>query len=541
MTYWVGNYLYYTILAFALMLVYTIIGYLAGQGVYTQVPVLTYFLLYFGGALAQVTLAVFFSAVLPGGSLMSLVTILLVAIAPPASYIVMLLTMSNTYDNVGYPVWLMMIPPFSYGRAAALSFYCAERGYDNNLIDCGDGTLLISLGFLWLSTFLLATVSIYLHAVLPNPHGVPLHPLLCLKNGDKAKKSSHHDKESHDFDAELQSQDSDVLLEREKCCRMVDEGAESETTLLTHEVKKRYGKLKPWVVDGISVTMDRNEVFCLLGPNGAGKTTLFSLLTTMISHENGAAYVAGVDVSKDPAKVRSKIGVCPQHDILYPSLSVREHLEFACRARGVKNPTEGARRIAVVCELDGDPFHTRSSELSGGMRRRLSIAIAAAGSPEVVFMDEPTTGLDPETRFSIWSMIRKLGEGRLLILSTHSMEEAESLSSRIAIMNSGKMLCLGDPVHLKTKFGMGLRVRMVLLEKDVDYLKVIQEELDRSAQLVVDSWPMLEVQLGEGVKVSKTFEFMERIAREGKGVRDWEICHTSLEEVFIRLVGAEDN
>ncbi|GMH88128.1 hypothetical protein TL16_g11067, partial [Triparma laevis f. inornata] len=188
-----------------------------------------------------------------------------------------------------------------------------------------------------------------------------------------------------------------------------------------------------------SVSMDRNEVFCLLGPNGAGKTTLFSLLTTMISHNTGSAFLSGVDVSKDPVKVREKIGVCPQHDVLYPNLSVREHLEFACRARGVRNPTAGARRLAQTCELDGDPFNTPSSALSGGMRRRLSIAISVAGSPEIVFMDEPTTGLDPETRYSIWSTIRKLGKGRLLILSTHSMEEAESLSSRIGIMNSGKM------------------------------------------------------------------------------------------------------
>ncbi|GMI02525.1 hypothetical protein TrLO_g8520 [Triparma laevis f. longispina] len=564
-TYWVGNYMYYTLLALALMLVYTMIGYLAGQDVYTQVPVGIYFLLYCGGALSQVTLAVFFSVLLPGGALMSLVTILLLAITPLVSFVAMLATIcmktydydqatgTSTYSNGAYPNWLMMIPPFSYGRAAALSFYCANSGNDNNLSDCGDGTLAISIGYLWLSTFLLAILSIYLHAVLPSPHGVSSHPFLCLKNGFTGLLGSaqpeppHHRKntlERQEIDAELRVEDSDVILEKEKCRRMVDSGAESETLLLTHGVKKRYGKLKPWVVNGVSVSMDRNEVFCLLGPNGAGKTTLFSLLTTMISHNTGSAFLSGVDVSKDPVKVREKIGVCPQHDVLYPNLSVREHLEFACRARGVRNPTAGARRLAQTCELDGDPFNTPSSALSGGMRRRLSIAISVAGSPEIVFMDEPTTGLDPETRYSIWSTIRKLGKGRLLILSTHSMEEAESLSSRIGIMNSGKMLCLGDPVHLKTKFGRGLRVRVVLLERGFDVLKVIQEELDENAHIIVEDWPKVEVQLGAEVKVSKTFEVMERIGREGGSggvIRDWEICHTSLEEVFIRLVEAEEN
>ena len=215
--------------------------------------------------------------------------------------------------------------------------------------------------------------------------------------------------------------------------------------------------------------MSAGECFCLLGPNGAGKTTLLGLLTTMISHNpdgsDGEAYIGGVEVGSNPGKVRERIGVCPQHDILYPELTVKEHLQLACRLRGVKNPLVAARNLAVETDLDGDPFNTKSSALSGGMKRRLSIAIAVAGSPSCVVLDEPTTGLDPETRSQIWKTIRRVGVGRLIILSTHSMEEAEALSSRIGIMSQGELLCVGDPVHLKTKFGGGLRLNVVMAGK----------------------------------------------------------------------------
>ena len=255
---------------------------------------------------------------------MSLLTVLVLAIIPLVSFAVMCFTISmqhydydprtgdSTYTNGEYPGWLMMCPPFSYGRAAALSFYCAgKEGADNSLSGCGDGTLLSSLGYLWLSTAILAGVSIYLHAILPSPHGVPDHPLLCLKDGltgggDDLRPA---DEQQEETDVEVQSEDTDVVREREQSRRLIDEGWGPETLLLTHDVKKQYGRLNPFVVNGVSVNMNVNECFCLLGPNGAGKTTFFSLLTTMISHDGrGDAFVAGVDVHRHPALVREKIG-----------------------------------------------------------------------------------------------------------------------------------------------------------------------------------------------------------------------------------------
>ena len=280
-----------------------------------------------------------------------------------------------------------------------------------------------------------------------------------------------------------------VTAERERVKQIIAEGGETQSLLLTESVKKRYGKLMPYVVNGISVEMGMGECFCLLGPNGAGKTSLISLLTTVTSHDGGGfASVAGANVATDASVVRRRIGVCPQHDILYASLTVREHLEFACRMRGVKGVKAAARNLAQETDLDGDSFYTRSSALSGGMRRRLSIAMAVAGSPSVVFLDEPTTGLDPETRTQIWQTIKRVGRGRLVILSTHSMEEAEALSTRIGIMATGKMLCLGDPTHLKSKFGQGLRVRVVLLGKELDIVGVFKKFMP-GAIVEEQAWP----------------------------------------------------
>ena len=158
-----------------------------------------------------------------------------------------------------------------------------------------------------------------------------------------------------------------------------------------------------------------------------------------------------------PSRAAALLGLCPQFDCLWEDLTVQEHLLLYARIKGIRNHALNfaARRAAESVQLDGDSFQKVVSELSGGTRRRLSIAIALVGDPVVLVLDEPTTGLDPDTRNSIWRCISDVARGRAVLLTTHSMEEADALCDRIGIMANGKLRCLGTPLHLKNKFGQG--------------------------------------------------------------------------------------
>jgi ABC-type multidrug transport system ATPase subunit len=192
-------------------------------------------------------------------------------------------------------------------------------------------------------------------------------------------------------------------------------------------------------------------VFGLLGPNGAGKTTLISILTGLYPPTSGDAFLAGFNVHTEIEKIYQNIGVCPQHDILWEDLSVEDHLYFYARIKGVSPKDEKAAVTASLETVSLTDFRTRTAKgLSGGEKRRLSIAIALIGFGKVIFLDEPTTGLDPEVRRLIWEIINKAKQGRTIILTTHSMEEAEVLCQRIGIMSKGALRCLGvsEPVFI---------------------------------------------------------------------------------------------
>jgi ABC-type multidrug transport system ATPase subunit len=563
--YWIGNFSYFTVVSLLIMATYTGIGWAMGQPAFTNIPVETYLLMYTGGAIGQVSLAAFFSVVLPTGPFVSLIIVLLVGLLPLFSCVAMIFTISSdAADSPDYPNWLMLFSPFSYSRSVALAFSCASIDDSNDngsLSNCGDGTLLTSLGFLWLGAAMFGIVAVYLHAVLPAKHGVSTSPLLCLASSTSDGTAEHAvEPDVLEVGGGSREEDAGVRAEKERAEAILSSGQAQNTALLTCNLRKRYTKLSPFVVKGVSLAITGEEVLGLLGPNGAGKTTLISMLTTTLSvmqAGGGRAFVGGVDVAADGQKVRKTIGVCPQHDILYPTLTVWEHLLFACRMRGAKNPATAARKLAVSMDLDGDALYTRSAALSGGMKRRLSIGMALAGEPVALFLDEPTTGLDPETRSQIWTAIKRASAGRVIVLSSHSMEEVEFLSTRIGIMAGGEMLCIGDPVTLKNKFGDGLRIKVVV-DKDrndggsASDGKIVERIVTRlKGPVSVESaeYPNFVFQMGgkegevggaretgkEAPLLSETFAAMESLL-EGGIIRDWEINNSSLEEVFVGLV-----
>jgi len=208
-------------------------------------------------------------------------------------------------------------------------------------------------------------------------------------------------------------------------------------------------------VNDVSFDVFKGEIFGMIGPNGAGKSTTFSVLTTLLKPTKGSVKVAGFDIEKDDARIRPLIGIVPQKLSLYPILTARENLELMGNLYNVPKKVMEERidyylRL-VGLENSADRF---TNGFSGGMKQRLSVISAVIHDPEILFWDEPSTGLDPQTRNVIWKLAKKFnGEGKTLIFTTHYMEEADNLCDRVAVMDLGKMVALDNPERLKEMSG----------------------------------------------------------------------------------------
>ncbi len=212
---------------------------------------------------------------------------------------------------------------------------------------------------------------------------------------------------------------------------------------------KRFGELI--AVNDVSFTVEQGEIFGLLGPNGAGKTTLIRMMTTLTPPTSGTARIAGHDIRKDADGVRNSIGVIPQARTSDPDLTAEENMVIHAKLYGVPASRHGELVKHLLESVDLLKFrNTMVSKFSGGMRRRLEIARGLVHSPEILFLDEPTTGLDPVSRTNVWEMIRRLQQGDLtILLTTHYMDEADKLCHRIAIVDHGKLAALDTPTRLK--------------------------------------------------------------------------------------------
>jgi len=290
-------------------------------------------------------------------------------------------------------------------------------------------------------------------------------------------------------------------------------------------------------VKGINLEIEEGELFGLLGPNGAGKTTTISMLCTIQKPSSGSASIYGHDVAKEPDTVRRLIGIVFQDPSLDDNLTGRENLDFHARLYKVPR-SEIAQRINDVLNLVelSDKADVIVKKYSGGMKRRLEIARGLLHHPRVLFLDEPTLGLDPQTRRHIWDYIEKLNrEKRItMILTTHYMDEADKLCDRIAIIDHGKIVALDTPENLKRDVGGD--VVILTVPSGTERLKVELERLPfvKSAQSV-DSTLRLSVENGEtAIPI-----FMDVARQEGISVPSIALHEPTLEDIFIKYTGRE--
>ncbi|MBR5266198.1 MAG: ATP-binding cassette domain-containing protein [Clostridia bacterium] len=219
--------------------------------------------------------------------------------------------------------------------------------------------------------------------------------------------------------------------------------------IATKGLAKRYGNIL--AVDGLDLEIDHGELFSLLGVNGAGKTTTIKMLTCLTQPDKGDALVGGYSITKEADKVKGLIGVSPQETAVAPNLSVEENLGLICGIHGFSKEKTNTKLDELRAQFALDEvWHRRAGKLSGGWQRRVSIAMALISEPEILFLDEPTLGLDVLARHGLWDVIRALKGKITIILTTHYMEEAEALSDRIGIMKDGRLLAVGTADQLKT-------------------------------------------------------------------------------------------
>ena len=296
-------------------------------------------------------------------------------------------------------------------------------------------------------------------------------------------------------------------------------------------------KLRVVALEGVDLELKQGEIFGLLGPNGAGKTTTISISTTRALPTSGTVRIAGIDVVQHPAHARQHIGVVPQFNTLDRSLTVYENLYFHCRYFGFSHSKAKSRTLELLAQfLLTERKAVYPAQLSGGLAQRVQIARAIAHRPTVLFLDEPSAGLDPQSRMAMWAAVADLRkEGITVLLTTHYMEEAESLSDRVAIIDHGRVLALGSPEKLKVTFGAQTTLELKLkstegIERAVAWLRT------RPDVTSADATP-------EGLRVvaSSAAELLPDLVQVGSkfGLRDLSINEPSLETVFIKLTGRD--
>ncbi|HLH62859.1 MAG TPA: ATP-binding cassette domain-containing protein [Ktedonobacteraceae bacterium] len=333
-----------------------------------------------------------------------------------------------------------------------------------------------------------------------------------------------------------------------------------EISIEVQNLVKRYPKSQVNAVDGISFRVRRGEIFGLLGPNGAGKTTTIGILTTGVLPTSGTAKIMGINVVEDPMSVKQRIAVVPQQSNLDRSLRAREILTFHASYHGIPRAERNARADALLRELGlGDRGKDMVRRYSGGMAQRLMLARALMHSPDVLFLDEPTNSLDPQSRLFLWDRIRTLNsQGVTTLLTTHDMDEADQLCERIAIMDHGKVLVLDTAPELKKLIPGGTYLELRVLIPELIAVGADSQQVSSKNTLldILRALPgavkaeEIAAQSGDesqlGITLFRVYaedagalvvSATQAVAEAGFELRDLHLARPSLEDVFIFLTG----
>ncbi|EGR34219.1 hypothetical protein IMG5_020170 [Ichthyophthirius multifiliis] len=474
-------------------------------------------------------------------------------------------------DPYELPYLMRLYPPLGFSRLMYnFSFACSNgqcfRHFESLTEEIKDCIFYLYIGF-----FFFTFAGIYLHEVFPQEFGITQHWLFCLKKFKRKRNQILEQKESNQNILEVELQEDQDSKKERMFVQSIHFEDLKKYPLVIKDLRKVYkpvgGRPEHVAVKNLSFCIKQGEIFGLLGPNGAGKTTLISMITGIYPPSKGNAWVAGYDIINNMEYVHLNIGVCPQFDLLWPDLTVEEHLLFYARLKGIKPSQEKEKVQKAMKEvLLSERANFKISELSGGMKRRLSVSISLVGDPKIIFLDEPSTGLDPENRRQLWEILAQCKGKRAMVLTTHSMEEADILCNRIGIITNGSLRCIGQSVSLKNLYGGGYHLyinchkekylenylndeekKQINQQKLLEFIQVL---LPRSKKVSEFNTNFVFQVPQDGLKISQIFEELQKKKEELRisGIYfffyiyfqqynlDWGISQSSLEDVFMQIV-----
>lgn len=385
------------------------------------------------------------------------------------------------------------------------------------------------MAMLLAAAVLYLVIALYVEQIFPGDYGVPKPWYFPVSRSFWCGVQQRNDDNATDCDQQNDSfEDASHITER--------------AGVQMRGLRKVFGS-NLVAVNPMTLNMYENQITVLLGHNGAGKTTTMSMLTGMLPPTSGTAYVNGFDITTDIDAVRTSIGLCPQHNILFEDLTVAEHIEFFATLKGmeVADIDREISKYLKLIELEAKR-DVLSKDLSGGMKRKLSVCMAFCGGSKVVFCDEPSSGMDPASRRALWDVIRQEKQNRTVLLSTHFMDEADVLADRIAIMTNGTLRCWGTPFFLKKRFGAGYH--LICVKNENTNTEAI-DMLIRNHIADVTIEHDIRTEVAFLLPETKTHLYEAMFAelesqKESLGLSSFGVSLTTLEEVFLN-VGNENS
>ncbi|XP_078158753.1 ABC transporter A family member 8-like [Carex rostrata] len=555
--YWLISYLYFLLLSTTYMICFVIFGTIIGLSYFTSIDYSLQVVFYFIFINLQIAFAFLVASFFSTVKTATVIGYIYVFASGLLGEYFMRVFIEDPSFPGGWVIVMQLVPGFSLYRC----FY--EFGQHTASTDAGTGmtwsdlsdsengmsNLMIMMILEWMGLLALA---FYLDQVSSLGCGIPKHPLFFL-NFFKKKKMNRS--LSRQLTTSFKRQGSakvvidvhskpDITKERELVEKLIT-APENVTNygVISDNIRKVYpardGNPEKMAVRGLSLAIPHGECFGLLGSNGAGKTSFISMMIGLIKPTSGTAYVQGMDIRTDMDGIYTTMGVCPQHDLLWETLTGREHLLFYGRLKNLAGDAltqavEGALKRLNL--FNGGVGDKQVRTYSGGMKRRLSVAISLIGDPKVVYLDEPSTGLDPASRNLLWNVIKQAKKDRAIILTTHSMEEAEALCDRLGIFVDGSFECIGNAKELKARYGGTYVFTMTTSSEHEKEVETLVRRLSSNSKKIyhLSGTQKFEIPKQE-VRISDVFQAVEKLKGMGFTVYAWGMADTTLEDVFIKV------